>query len=130
MPLTTPTGCRDHEQDWSVTFHRRRGAEINALATAEVIEEFRRDTDGASRRSLDLRQVLNYVRMTPIEGRHFAYAAASFHRYHVGVLSQVRGAAPVIDESVSYASESEAVFAVFVMRLRQLGAPAAFEVEL
>ena len=130
MPLTSPSGCRDHEFDWYDHFHRRRGAEIARLATAEVLEELRADVRGATRRSLAVRQVLNYMRMTPVEGRTFVYAAESFRRYHLGTLHRERGVEPEIDRSRSWATEDEAIFAAVVTRLRAIDAPAALEAEL
>lgn len=130
MPLVSPTTCRDHESDWLQLFHRRRGAEVSALATSEVLEEFRGDVRGATRRSLALRHVLNYMRMTPVEGRTFVYASDRFHTYQLGRLHQQRGVRPELDTSSSWATEEEAIYAAVVMRLRTLGAPAAAEAEL
>lgn len=129
MPLTSPTTCRDHESDWLDFFHRRRGAEVSTLATGQVLEEFRGDVRGATRRSLALRHVLNYMRMTPVEGRTFVYASHRFHRYQLGTLHQQRGMPPELDASCSWATEEEAIYAAVVTRLRTLGAPAAAEVE-
>lgn len=130
MPLTTPAGCRDHGSDALEMFHRRRSAEIRDLATIDVLEELRADVRGQHRRSLAVRHVLNYMRMTPVEGRAFVYAADNFRTYHLGTLHQQRGVPPEIDRSRSWGTEEEAIFAAVVTRLRALGAPAAAEVEL
>ena len=130
MPLTSPAGCRNHEADWLDLFHRRRGAEIAALATPEVLEELRADVHGHCSRSLALRHLLNYLRMTPVEGRTFVYAAENFRTYKIGTLRQQRGVPPEIDNTQSWPTEDEAIFAAVVTRLRTLGAPAAMEVTL
>jgi hypothetical protein len=130
MPLTGHTPCQDRAEVWAAMFHERRDREICDLATPEVVEELRNDVEGKAGRSLALRQVLNYLRMTPIEGRSFAYAAEPFAKYHVGVLRGGRGESPTIDESATYATENDAIFAVFITRLRAMGSTVAAGVEL
>jgi hypothetical protein len=130
MPLTGHTRCTDRAAVLADRFHARRDREICELATAEVIDEFRADVEGKKPRSLALRQILNYQRMTPIEGRSFAYAAEPFATYFVGTLRGGRGVSPDIRDEHSYASENEAVFAVFVTRLRVMGSAVADGVTL
>ncbi len=121
MPLTEPAELRDHADDWMAFFNEHRREELRAVVTPEIVEEFRLDPHGARGRSLVLRQTLNYLRMQPIEGRVFAYAAEPFRTYHLAVLKEVRGAPPTIMTDVAYPTEEEAIAAAFVKRLELVG---------
>lgn len=82
--------------------------------------EFRRDPIGYHPRTLVLRQLLNFMRMAPIEGRSFAYAAPSYATYHVARLHAERGVAPTMDESHIYPTREDATFAAFLVRLTEI----------
>lgn len=120
MSLTGRTECHDRSEVITGRFNERRKRELRRLATPEVVAEFRRDVEGRTPRSLALRHLLNFMRMTPIEGRVFAYAAAPFSEYYVGRLRGARGASPEIDESTRYSTEADAVFAAFMRRLADI----------
>ncbi len=76
---------------------------------------------GESPHSFDLQDVLNYVHNMPTDGKSFAYAEVPYQRYRLGIMS-VRGAAPRFPpDERAFASEREAVHAVFLERLHALG---------
>ncbi len=121
MSVTQPSEERNGVTDWIDYFTRRRTAELRELVTPEIFEEFRLDPHGARGRSQALAQVLNFIRMQPIEDRVFAYAEVPFQRYKLGSMHAERGVPPEIDESRTFATEDEAIYAVFVRRLEMLG---------
>lgn len=121
MSLTQPSQERNGEARWIEYFRRRRIAELRELITPEAVEEFRADPHGARGRSKALAHALNFMRMQPIEGRVFAYAEVPFQRYRLGSMRAERGVAPEIDEGETFATEEEAIFAVFLRRLEMLG---------
>ena len=96
-------------------------AHLRELVTPETLAEFRADPHGARGRSQALAQVLNFIRMQPIEDRVFAYAEVPFRRYKLGSMHAERGVPPEIDASATYATEDEPIYAVFVRRLELLG---------
>jgi hypothetical protein len=125
MSITSPSEEHNGAEQWIEYWRRRRGAQLRELVTPEIIEEFRLDPHGARGRSKALAQVLNFLRMQPIEDRVFAYAEVPFERYRLGSMHAERGVPPAIDEGATYATEDEAIYAVFVRRLEMLGlAPA------
>jgi hypothetical protein len=120
MPITDPTECRDHAEDWIEYFYRRRGAEINELITDTLIEEHHHNSDQAlGQHSADLHLVLNYFRAAPIIGKEFVYTVDPHQEYRVGIVT-ARGTAPAILDDDVYTSEKEAVHAVFMARVRKL----------
>lgn len=121
MSVTQPSEERNGGAQWIEYFTARRIAQLREMVTPEILEEFRADPHGARGRSQALAQILNFMRMQPIEDRVFAYAEVPFQRYHLGSMHAERGVPPEIDESVTYATENEAIYGVFVRRLEELG---------
>jgi hypothetical protein len=121
VSVTQPSEERNGSAQWIEYFTRRRIAQLRELITPEVLEEFRTDPHGARGRSQALAQTLNFIRMQPIEDRVFAYAEVPFERYKLGSMHAERGVPPAIDESATFATEDEAIYAVFVRRLELLG---------
>lgn len=101
-------------------FDERRRRELSAALTPKIEAEFRADVEGRRPRSLALRHLLNFIRMSPIEGRPFAFAAPPYREYFLGRLHARRGEPPTIDMSRSYGSKQEAIFAAFQTRLADL----------
>jgi hypothetical protein len=121
MSITSPTDEHNGGAQWMEYWRRRREARLREFVTPEVVAEFRADPHGAAGRSLPLREALNYLRMQPIEERVFVYAEVPFERYRLGVLRAGRGAPPEIDYGTEYATEGEAIAAVFERRLAKVG---------
>jgi hypothetical protein len=125
MSITSPADEHNGAEQWMEHWRRRREAQLRELVTPEVLEEFRLDPHGARGRTTALAQILNFLRMQPIEDRVFAYAEVPFERYKLGSMHAERGVPPEIDEGATFATEDEAIYAVFVRRLELLGiAPA------
>jgi branched-chain amino acid transport system permease protein len=121
VSITQPSEEHNGVARWTEYFTGRRIAQLREMITPEILEEFRADPHGARGRSQALAQVLNFMRMQPIEDRVFAYAEVPFERYRLGSMHAERGVPPEIDESETFATENEAIFGVFVRRLEQLG---------
>jgi hypothetical protein len=121
VSITQPSEQHNGVTDWIDYFTRRRVAELRELVTPEVLAEFRADPHGARGRSAALAQTLNFIRMQPIEDRVFAYAEVPFERYKLGSMHAERGVPPEIDDSRTFATEEEAIYAVFTRRLELLG---------
>jgi branched-chain amino acid transport system permease protein len=121
MSITNPADEHNGAEQWMEYWRRRREAQLREMVTPEILEEFRADPHGARGRSQALAQVLNFMRMQPIEDRVFAYAEVPFERYRLGSMHAERGVPPEIDESETFPTENEAIFGVFVRRLEQLG---------
>lgn len=121
MSITSPADEHNGGAQWMGYWRSRREARLRELVTPEVVAEFRRDPHGGEGRSLPLREALNYLRMQPIEERVFVYAEVPFERYRLGTLHARRGAPPEIDYETEYATENEAIAAVFERRLATIG---------
>lgn len=120
MPISDPAQCRDHSEDWLAYFHRRRGAEILDLIDDELIDEHARNADQKlGHHSTNLHLVLNYFRAAPIIGKEFVYAAEPHGEYRVGVVTARGTAAELLDDK-TYATEQEAIHAVFLARVQKL----------
>ena len=121
MPITNPRHYPDKSVAWTADFQRRRALELAPLVTAALLEEHRTDPRGEQTpHSYALKQVLDFIHNQPTDGKSFAYAARPYAEYRVGVM-RARGLAPSIDETTHYASEREAIHAVFIERLNTLG---------
>jgi hypothetical protein len=121
MSITSPSDEHNGVAEWMEYWRGRREARLRELVTPAVVAEFRGDPHGAEGRSLALREALNYLRMQPIEDRVFVYAEVPFERYRLGLLRDGRGAPPEIDQATEYATENEAIAAVFERRLAMIG---------
>ncbi len=121
MALRNPGDYRDKTADWMAFFARQRRAALRPLVTPALLAEHEEDPRGGETpHSHELQDVLNYVHNLPTDGKSFAYAEQPYARYRVGILA-ARGEAPQFPAGPSYASEREAVHAVFLERLRSLG---------
>lgn len=121
MPLKEPTRYRDKTMDWMAFFAEARASALRPLITRELLAEHAEDPRGEDTpHSQALQAVLNYLHNMPTDGKSFAYAELPYQRYRVGVM-QARGMSPVFQEDRVYASEREAVHAVFLQRLKAHG---------
>lgn len=121
MPVIDPARYRDKTAAWSEFFLRQRAAELAPLVTTDVLAEHLADPRGARQpHSHALRQILDFIHNQPTDGKSFAYAATPYAEYKLGMM-HARGTVPTIDDDETFASEREAVHAVFLERLRRLG---------
>jgi hypothetical protein len=120
MPIATPAECRDHAADWIDYFYRRRGAEIAAMIDDDLVAEHERNPlQAEGHHSTTLHLVLNYFRNAPIIGKEFVYAVRPYEEYKVGVVTGRGEPAAMLDDR-TFATEEEAVHAVFLRRVEKL----------
>lgn len=121
MPLSDPATCRDKTQDWMSYFSASRRDALAQLVTPELIAEYHNDPSGSNtRHSPALQEVLIFLRTQPVEGKPFVYVEEPHRKYRIGRM-QGRGKAPEILGAEVFATEREAIHAVFLHRLRWLG---------
>ena len=121
MPIDDPGKYRDRTGDWMAFFNDVRSRELSAMLSPEIIEEHRKDPRGQeTRHSEILQQILNHIHNMPTDGKSFAYAEVPHRAYKMGIM-HARGVPPTMFHDTVYASEKEAVHAVFLQRLEQLG---------
>lgn len=124
MSLTGQSRVEDRNLLIRSRFDARRRAELRDAVSPEVVEEFRNDVIGRAPRTLVLRHLLNFMRMSPIEGRTFAYAAPSYQAYYLARLHADRGVPPSVDTSQAFETKEEAIVAAFLERLNEITAAA------
>jgi hypothetical protein len=121
MSVTQPDQEMNGAPEWISYFMQRRTEQLREMYSPAVIEEYNADPHGARGRSKELSQILNFMRMQPLEDRVFAYAEVPFEVYRLATMHAERGAAPDVDMSVSFPNENEAIREVFARRLKSLG---------
>lgn len=120
MPVTSPDQCRDHSADWTKYFYDRRGREIAAMIDAALIAEHEENPmQLLGHHSTTLHIVLNYFRNAPIIGKEFVYVDEPYERYKIGLVTGRGEPAAMLDET-TYATEAEAIHAVFLARVNKL----------
>jgi branched-chain amino acid transport system permease protein len=121
MPVRNPNDYRDKTADFMDFFNRARVRELAPLVdTALLVEHAEDPRGGDTPHSAALQDVLNHLHYMPTDGKSFAYAEVPYQRYRLGIL-RARGTPPSILEDRVFASEREAVHAVFLQRLTQMG---------
>jgi len=121
VPLQNPNGYADKTADFMAFFAEAKRRELRPLVTPALLAEHAEDPRGdRSPHSAALQDVLNYLHGQPTDGKSFAYAEVPYQRYRVGLL-RGRGKAPTLDDPREFATEREAVHAVFLQRLVALG---------
>ena len=121
MPLRNPNDYRDKTTDWLALFAAKRREALAPLVTPALLREHEQDPRGGDTpHSFALQDILNYVHNMPTDGKSFAYAEVPYQRYRVGIM-RARGSAPTLSDAREFASEREAVHAVFLERLEALG---------
>ena len=102
-------------------FADARREALKPMITPALLAEHAEDPRGdRSQHSTALQEVLNYLHGLPTDGKSFAYAEVPYARYRLGIL-RGRGKAPDLSDPRVFATEQEAVHAVFVQRLTMLG---------
>lgn len=125
MPVTDPAACRDRSLEWMDYFYRRRGAEIAEMIDDDLMTEHERNSDqNLGHHSTTLHLVLNYFRGAPIIGKEFVYAVKPHEQYRIGLITARGVPAELLDDTV-YATEKEAIHAVFLARVAKLRATVA-----
>ena len=120
MPLTDPDVYRDKTLDWMDYFNHQRRDALTLTITPELIAEHENDPSGSkARHSSKLQALLIYLRMQPVDGKAFVYVQEPHRKYCIGLMNG-RGETPRILEEQIFASEKEAIHAVFLYRLRAL----------
>ncbi|MDF2823067.1 MAG: hypothetical protein K0R68_475 [Mycobacterium sp.] len=120
MPLTGQTRIQDRTAEIQSRFDKRRRAALRDAVQPETLDEFCNDVLGRQPRSLALRHLLNFMRMAPLEGRTFAYAAPSYDTYHLARLHAERGQQPTVDTAQSFSTKEDAIAAAFLERAREI----------
>ncbi|MGH8013882.1 MAG: hypothetical protein ACREQ4_15450 [Candidatus Binataceae bacterium] len=99
-------------------WHRRMCAALRPLITPDLIAEHARDPLGDH--SDALKRVLNYIRRTDINGALVVICSVPFKEWRVARLAAMRERAPAFIDSHTFASEAEAMHAVFLMRVEEI----------
>ncbi len=121
MPLTEPTKYGDKTSAWLEVFNASRRQALQRLLSAEVVEEHASDPRGARRaHSPELQEILNYLRMSPISSKLFAYARVPHESFGIGAIAERGSRADILDDG-PFSTEREAVHAVFLKRLAANG---------
>lgn len=120
MPLTGRSAIHDRNLLIRERFDERRRSALREAVKPETISEFRDDVIGRHPRTLALRHLLNFMRMSPIGGRTFAYAAPSYETYYLARLHAERGMPPTVDTSHTFPTKEEAIVAAFLERAREI----------
>ncbi|WP_198730526.1 hypothetical protein [Mycolicibacterium baixiangningiae] len=118
--MTGQTVVEDRNAEIRRRFDERRRAALRDAVTPETIDEFCSDVIGRKPRTLALRHLLNFMRMAPIEGRTFAYAAPSYESYYLARLHAERGVPPTVDTSRTFRTKEDAIAAAFLERAHEI----------
>ena len=110
------------ESDRSLLVYLRWDARIREslrpLITDELIAEHRGQPRG--QHSDTLARVLNYFRRAPLTRKYVVLCARPHAEWQIAELSGVRGDPPRVIDDRSFASEAEALHAVFLRRVNDL----------
>ncbi|WP_185292278.1 hypothetical protein [Mycolicibacterium litorale] len=118
--MTGQTVIEDRNLEIRRRFDERRREALCDAVGPETIEEFCSDVIGRRPRTLALRHLLNFMRMAPIEGRTFAYAAPSYEIYYLARLHAERGVPPTVDTSHTFTTKEDAIAAAFIERAYEI----------
>lgn len=115
---------RDRQLEVYERFDRDARARILALLTDEaLIAEHGANPLGPH--SDALQRVLRYLRRALVPGKYVIVAVRPWQEYRLATLTGVRGEAPVVLDDGPYATQQEAMHAVFLRRVADLQAGAA-----
>lgn len=107
---------RDRQLEVYERFDRDARARIRALLTDDtIIAEHAANPAGPH--SDALQRVLRYFRRAPVPGKYVIVAVRPWQEYRIATLTGVRGEAPVVLDDGPYATEAEAMHAVFLRRV-------------
>lgn len=113
---------RDRQLEVYGLFERRATERTLALLRDEVIAEHAANPAGPH--SDALQRVLRYMRRAPIVGKLVIVAVRPWEEYRLAALTGVPGEAPKVLDDGPYATEEEAMHAVFLRRVADLRARA------
>ncbi len=113
---------RDRQLEVYERFDQGAQERVLALLTDDVIAEH--SVSPAGPHSDALQRVLRYLRRAPVRGKYVIVAVRPWQEYRLGRLTGVRGEAPVVLDEGPYATEQEAMHAVFLRRVADLRAGA------
>jgi hypothetical protein len=114
---------RDRQLEVYERFDQGARERVLALLTDDVIAEH--GANPAGPHSDALQRVLRYLRRAPVPGKYVIVAVRPWQEYRLGRLTGVRGEAPVVLDEGPYATEQEAMHAVFLRRVADLRAGGA-----
>jgi len=109
---------RDRQLEVTELFDRGARQRTAALLTEEVIAEHAANPSGPHGDALQ--RVLRYFRRAPIPGKFVIVAVRPWAEYRIAALTGVRGQAPTVLADGPYATEAEAMHAVFLKRVTAL----------
>jgi hypothetical protein len=113
---------RDRQLEVCGLFERRATARTLALLSDEVIAEH--EANPAGPHSDALHRVLRHMRRAPLPGKLVIVAVRPWEEYRLAALTGVHGEAPEVLDDGPYATEEEAMHAVFLRRAADLRASA------
>ena len=111
---------RDRQLEVYELFDRRARERTSSLITDAVIAEH--ETNPAGPHSDELQRVLRYMRRAPLPGKYVIVAVRPWQEYRLAALTGVHGQAPTVLDDGPYATEEEAMHAVFLRRVADLRA--------
>ena len=111
---------RDRQLEVYELFDRRARERTSGLITDAVIAEH--ETNPAGPHSVQLQRVLRYMRRAPVPGKYVIVAVRPWQEYRIAALTGVHGQAPTVLDDGPYATEQEAMHAVFLRRVADLRA--------
>ncbi|MEK6443725.1 hypothetical protein [Pseudonocardia sp. T1-2H] len=113
---------RDRQLEVYALFDRRARERTLALVTEDVIAEH--GANPAGPHSDPLQRVLRYMRRAPVPGKYVIVAVRPWREYRMAALTGVHGEAPEVLDDGPFATEEEAMHAVFLRRVADLRATA------
>lgn len=113
---------RDRQLEVYALFDRQATRRTLGLVSDEVVAEHAANPSGPH--SDPLQRVLRHLRRAPVQGKYVIVAVRPWAEYRIGVLTGVHGEAPAVLDDGPWATEEEAMHAVFLRRIADLRAAA------
>jgi branched-chain amino acid transport system permease protein len=109
---------RDRQSEVYELFDRGARKRTAALVTDAVIAEH--EANPAGPHSDALQRVLRYMRRAALPGKYVIVAVRPWQEYRIATLTGVHGEAPPVLDDGPWATEQEAMHAVFLRRVADL----------
>jgi branched-chain amino acid transport system permease protein len=109
---------RDRQLEIYELFEKDALVRVSRLCTDAVIDEHAANPAGPH--SDALQRVLRSMRRAPVPGKYVIVAVQPWREYRIGVLTGVRGEAPVVLDDGPYRTEEEAMHGVFLKRVADI----------
>jgi hypothetical protein len=109
---------RDRQLEVYQVFDHLSRERVVGLLSEEIIAEHAANPAGPH--SDALQRVLRYLRRAPVQGKYLIVAVRPWAEYRIAALTGVRGQAPTVLGDGPYATEAEAMHAVFLKRVDAL----------